>query len=75
MKLNSGLKNTKRRYDMDEMKKIYEKISKVLTEYEKFVKGKGDDSQIYERAADMYEVLIEIQQKFEAEMKSNKNNI
>ena len=60
---------------MDEMKKIYEKISKVLTEYEKFVKGKGDDSQIYERAADMYEVLIEIQQKFEAEMKSNKNNI
>ena len=50
---------------------IYDKLSRVLTEYEEFVKGKGDDSQIYERAADMYEVLVEIQNKWETDITNN----
>lgn len=50
---------------MNERNKIYDKMSKVLTEYEEFVNGEGADNQIYERAADMYEVLVEIQQKWE----------
>ena len=49
---------------MNERTQIYNKLSRVLTEYEEFVNGKGDDSQIYERAADMYEVLVEIQQEW-----------
>lgn len=53
---------------MNERNKIYDKMSRVLTEYEEFVNGKGDDSQIYERAADMYEVLVEIQQKWETDI-------
>ncbi len=53
---------------MDERQKIYDKMSRVLTEYEEFVNGKGDSDQIYERAADMYEVLVEIQQKWETDI-------
>lgn len=53
---------------MNEREKIYDKISRVLTEYEEFVNGEGDDSQIYERAADMYEVLVEIQRKWETDI-------
>ena len=29
---------------MNERNKIYDKMSRVLTEYEDFVNGKGDDS-------------------------------
>lgn len=50
---------------MSERKKIYDKLSKVLTEYEEYVNGEGNDPEIYERAADMYQVLVEIQRKWE----------
>ena len=50
---------------MNEKQIIYDKISTVLTEYEDFVNGDGDDSEIYERAADMYSVLVEIQNEWE----------
>ncbi len=53
---------------MDEKSRIYDAISKVLTDYEEFVKGTGDSSEIYERAADMYQVLVEVQNKWETEI-------
>ena len=58
---------------MSERTQIYDKLSRVLTEYEEFINGKGDDSQIYERAADMYEVLVELQRKWETDITNDVN--
>ena len=50
---------------MDKKLRLYDEISRVLTNYEEYVKGTGDDSEIYERAADMYSVLVDIQNQWE----------
>ena len=50
---------------MDEKSRLYDEISRVLTNYEEYVNGTGDDSEIYERAADMYTVLVDIQNQWE----------
>lgn len=44
---------------------IYDKMCNILTNYEDFVNGKGNDSEIYEHAADMYQLLVEIQSRWE----------
>ena len=41
---------------------------KSLLDYENFVNGIGNDSEIYEMAADMYQVLVEVQNKWETEI-------
>lgn len=58
--------------NMTEREQIYDKLSKVLTEYETYVNGDGDNDEIYDRAADMYEVLVEIQRKWETDI-TNEN--
>lgn len=50
---------------MDEKSRIYDEISRVLTDYEEYVNTTGYDDEIYERAADMYSVLVDIQSKWE----------
>lgn len=54
--------------NLTEREQIYDKLSKVLTEYETYVHGDGDNDEIYNRAADMYEVLVEIQRKWETDI-------
>ena len=49
---------------MDEKSRLYDEISRVLTDYEEYVNGTGDHS-IYDRAADMYSVLVDIQKQWE----------
>lgn len=58
--------------NLTEREQIYDKLSKVLTEYETYVHGEEDNDKIYERAADMYEVLVEIQRKWETDI-TNQN--
>lgn len=58
--------------NLTEREQIYDKISKVLTEYETYVYDDEDNDKIYERAADMYEVLVEIQRKWETDI-TNEN--
>lgn len=54
--------------DLTEREQIYDKLSKVLTEYEANIHDKNSD----EIAADMYAVLVEIQRKWETDI-TNEN--
>ena len=54
--------------DLTEREQIYDKLSKVLTEYETNIHDKNSD----EIASDMYEVLVEIQRKWETDI-TNEN--
>jgi hypothetical protein len=54
--------------NLTEREQIYDKLSKVLTEYEANIHDKNSD----EIAADMYEVLVEIQRKWETDI-ANEN--
>lgn len=54
--------------NLTEREQIYDKLSKVLTEYEANVNDKNSD----EIAADMYAVLVEIQRKWETDI-TNEN--
>lgn len=47
------------------MSKIYDKMCKAMKDYEDYVNGEGEDSDVYERAADMYNVLTEIRDEWE----------
>ena len=58
--------------NLTERERIYDKLSKVLTEYETYVYSDEDSDTIYERAADMYAVLVEIQRKWETDI-TNEN--
>jgi hypothetical protein len=54
--------------NLTEREQIYDKLSKVLTEYEANSHNKNSD----EISADMYEVLVEIQRKWETDI-TNEN--
>lgn len=50
---------------MDEKSQFYDEISRVLTDYEEFVSGNDNKGEIYERAADMYTLLVDILDRLE----------
>ena len=54
--------------NLTEREQIYDKLSKVLTEYEANIHDKNSDK----ISADMYEVLVEIQRKWETDI-TNEN--